>query len=131
MEKTDLVGLDFLWEICLNTSDASITEMAVDLLMNMTYFNLASRFKRVIHFMEFPVQIFSSTLDHYSFFQDPLALHRKFIDECYSRLELAMIPLGGSAVAQALSLASTLLTSVSVPEAATAPSPSRFDPSGH
>ncbi|ELT87807.1 hypothetical protein CAPTEDRAFT_215538 [Capitella teleta] len=102
VEKTDLAGLDFLWEICLNASDAEITERAVDLLMDMTYFNLVSRFKR-----------------------DPIVLHQKFIDECYSRLELAMIPLGGSAVAQALSLASTILSSISVPEAASAPSPSR------
>ena len=55
-----------------------------------------------------------------------MVLHKKFIDECYSRLELAMIPLGGSAVAQALSMATTILTGVSVPEAATAPSPSRY-----
>ena len=47
VEKTDLVGLDFLWEICLNTSDLEIAEMAITLLMNMSYCNLAPRFKRV------------------------------------------------------------------------------------
>jgi hypothetical protein len=60
------------------------------------------------------------------FVKDPVQLHQKFIDECYNRLELAMIPIGGSAVAQALSIASTILAGISVPEAAAAPSPSRF-----
>ena len=47
VEKLDLVGLDFLWEVCLNSMDAAIAEKATTLLMTMCYTNLSPRLKRV------------------------------------------------------------------------------------
>lgn len=47
VEKLDLVGLDFLWEVCLNSVDVSIAEKATSLLMTMSYANLSARLKRV------------------------------------------------------------------------------------
>ncbi len=49
VEKTDLIGLDFLWEVCLHTTDPELAEMAISMLHNMSYSNLAPRFKRVRH----------------------------------------------------------------------------------
>ena len=60
-------------------------------------------------------------------FQDPVTLHKKFIDECYSRMEAATLPLGGSTLAQVISSTTTLVTAPTVPEAAVVPSPSRYD----
>ena len=47
MEKLDLTGLDYLWEVCLSTLDTDIAESAISLLMNMSYSNLVPRLKRV------------------------------------------------------------------------------------
>ena len=58
--------------------------------------------------------------------QDALNLHKKFIDECYSRLEAAMIPLGASALSQVLSAATAIVTSICVSGQAILPSPSRY-----
>jgi ubiquitin carboxyl-terminal hydrolase 9/24 len=41
------MGLDFLWELCLNTPDETIADSAIQLLLNMSYTNLASRMKKV------------------------------------------------------------------------------------
>ena len=47
VEKLDLIGLDFLWELCLRTTNEEIAESAVNLLMIVSYTNLAARLKRV------------------------------------------------------------------------------------
>ena len=47
VEKMDLIGLDFLWKICMNVPDFSIAESAISLLLNVSYINLAGRYKRV------------------------------------------------------------------------------------
>ena len=47
MEKLDLIGLDFLWQICLNTPDPTIAESGITLLMNVSYSNLTPRLKKV------------------------------------------------------------------------------------
>ena len=52
VEKPELTGLDFLWEICLNTQDSDIAEQAIDQLMNMSYTNLSPRFKRVSYWKQ-------------------------------------------------------------------------------
>ncbi|KAH3849056.1 hypothetical protein DPMN_091445, partial [Dreissena polymorpha] len=64
VEKTDLLGLDFLWQLCLNTPDETIASLAIQLLLNVSYTNLASRLKK-----------------------DAINLHKKFIHECKTRLE--------------------------------------------
>ena len=47
VEKTDLAGMDFLWEVCLNTHDAELSETAISMLIDMAYVNLAYRLKKV------------------------------------------------------------------------------------
>lgn len=47
VEKGDLIGLDFLWEVCLHIPDESIADSAIQLLLNMSYNNLNSRLKKV------------------------------------------------------------------------------------
>jgi len=43
----DLVGLDFLWKICMNVPDFCIAESAISLLLNVSYISLSARYKRV------------------------------------------------------------------------------------
>ena len=47
VEKSDLLGLDYIWEICLNTPDEAIADKAIQLLLCVSYTNLAVRLKRV------------------------------------------------------------------------------------
>jgi hypothetical protein len=47
VEKMDLIGLDYVWEICINTPETDIAESAISLLLNMTYMFLSSRLKKV------------------------------------------------------------------------------------
>lgn len=56
--------------------------------------------------------------------QDPEVLHKKFINECYNRLQEAMDP-GGRALNKLLSDASRILVSVSLPEFSNVPCPAR------
>ncbi|XP_013409431.2 ubiquitin carboxyl-terminal hydrolase 24-like [Lingula anatina] len=102
VEKSDLIGLDYLWETCLNITDEDIAQEAIDVLLHMSYISLVPKLKK-----------------------DPVPLHRKFIEECYGRLEGAMITIGGSAIFQAFSTATKTLTAAVVPEVASVPSPSR------
>ncbi|XP_052274227.1 ubiquitin carboxyl-terminal hydrolase 24-like isoform X2 [Dreissena polymorpha] len=102
VEKTDLLGLDFLWQLCLNTPDETIASLAIQLLLNVSYTNLASRLKK-----------------------DAINLHKKFIHECKTRLELSMIGVSGSTVSQAISSATRTLTAPTVPEVATVAIPSK------
>jgi len=43
----DLIGLDFLWKICMNVPDFSIAESAISLLLNVSYISLSAKYKRV------------------------------------------------------------------------------------
>lgn len=47
IEKMDLIGLDFLWKICMNVPDFSIAESAISLLLNVSYISLSAKYKRV------------------------------------------------------------------------------------
>ena len=47
VEKTDLLGRDFIWEICLNTPDETIADNAIQLLLGISYTNLNSKLKKV------------------------------------------------------------------------------------
>lgn len=102
VEKCDLLGLDYIWEICLNTPDEAIADKAIQLLLCVSYTNLAVRLKR-----------------------DTVSLHKKFISECSNRLEAAMIGMGGTAIAQAITWATKTLTAAIVKEVANVPPPSR------
>eukprot|EP00057_Strongylocentrotus_purpuratus_P016370 XP_011670844.1 PREDICTED: ubiquitin carboxyl-terminal hydrolase 24-like [Strongylocentrotus purpuratus] len=102
VEKLDLFGLDFMWKMVLESTNESIAEMAIRQIMSMSYTNLAQRLKK-----------------------DVLDLHKHFISECYKRLELAYMAVKGTAMAEAVAMATKTLTAVSVPEAAIVPCPSR------
>ncbi|KAL4237153.1 Ubiquitin carboxyl-terminal hydrolase 24 [Mactra antiquata] len=94
VEKADLIGLDFLWELCLNTPDEMmIADSAIQLLLNISYTNLTSRLKK-----------------------DAVNLHKKFINECKTRLETAMIGVCGTSISQAILGATKTLTAPAVPE---------------
>lgn len=47
VEKGDLVGLDYLWEVCLHIPDEIIADAAIQLLLNMSYNSLNPRLKKV------------------------------------------------------------------------------------
>ncbi|XP_052775472.1 ubiquitin carboxyl-terminal hydrolase 24-like isoform X3 [Mya arenaria] len=102
VEKVELQGLDFLWELCLNTPDESIADAAIQLLLNVSYNNLTSRLKK-----------------------DPVNLHKKFINECKTRLEMSVIGVSGTAISQAIFSATRTLTAPTVPEIATIAIPSK------
>ncbi|KAH9492249.1 Ubiquitin carboxyl-terminal hydrolase 24 [Bulinus truncatus] len=102
VEKPDLIGLDYLWEICLHVPSEAIAEQAIQLLLSLSYIHLNSKFKK-----------------------EPLALHKKFINECYTRLETARMGLGGNVVAQTVSNATKVVTAAIVPDVANVPLPSR------
>lgn len=102
VEKSELFGLDYIWEICLNTPDESIASQAISLLLSVLYTNLAPRLKK-----------------------DPVILHKKFIADSKSRLEAAMIGIGGTVVAQSISWATKTLTAAIVAEVANVPLPSK------
>ena len=47
VDKTDLVGLEELWQLCLNVQDADIAQQAISFLLNNIYINLAPKHKKV------------------------------------------------------------------------------------
>lgn len=47
VEKGELLGLDYLWEVCLHIRDETIADSAIQLLLNMSYNNLNPRLKKV------------------------------------------------------------------------------------
>ncbi|GFO40770.1 ubiquitin carboxyl-terminal hydrolase 24 [Plakobranchus ocellatus] len=102
VEKVELVGLDYLWEICLHVPDEGIADQAIQMLLTLSYTNLSPRLKK-----------------------EPVSLHKKFINECYTRLETAMMGLGGNVVAQTVSNATKVVTAAVVPDVANVPLPSR------
>ncbi|BFY99847.1 hypothetical protein BsWGS_02887 [Bradybaena similaris] len=102
VEKTELLGLECLWEICLHVLDEGIADQAIQMLLMLSYTNLSSKLKK-----------------------DAVSLHKKFISECNTRLETAMIGMGGNVVAQTVSNATKLVTAAIVPDVANIPLPSR------
>ncbi|XP_050400806.1 ubiquitin carboxyl-terminal hydrolase 24 isoform X1 [Patella vulgata] len=102
VEKCDLLGIEYLWEICLNVPDETIASNSIQLLLNMSYTSLNPRLKK-----------------------DPVSLHKKFISECYNRLGAAMIGIGKNLIVQTISAATKTLTAAIVPEVANVPLPSR------
>ena len=49
VEKLELIGMDFLWETCLNVADVEIADKAMLLLIAMSYSCLSQRFKKASH----------------------------------------------------------------------------------
>ncbi|KAJ7330594.1 Ubiquitin carboxyl-terminal hydrolase 24 [Desmophyllum pertusum] len=87
VEKMDLVGLDYLWRVVLEVPSEEIAMLAVKQLMELSYTWLSSKLKK-----------------------DPVNIHKKFILECYKRLETMMSGLGHTSLAQAACIATTAAT---------------------
>ncbi len=79
VEKLELTGLDYLWDIILYVDDEQIADLATKLLLEILYEKLSARLRREI-----------------------VQLHQKFINECYTRLENCIAALDGNTVGQVL-----------------------------
>ena len=68
MEKLDPTGTDYFWQVALESPNEELAKEAMDHILNISYLHLAPRMKK-----------------------DPTALHKKFINDCYRRLE-SLVP---------------------------------------
>uniref|UniRef100_A0A8C3TC75 Ubiquitin carboxyl-terminal hydrolase 24 n=1 Tax=Chelydra serpentina TaxID=8475 RepID=A0A8C3TC75_CHESE len=66
VEKLELIGMDFIWKIAMESPDEEIANEAIQLIINYSYINLNPRLKK-----------------------DSVSLHKKFIADCYTRLEVS------------------------------------------
>uniref|UniRef100_A0A8C5CHF3 Ubiquitin specific peptidase 24 n=1 Tax=Gadus morhua TaxID=8049 RepID=A0A8C5CHF3_GADMO len=103
VERLDLVGMDFIWRIAMETPDEEIANEAIQLIITYSYTNLNPKMKK-----------------------DSVSLHKKFIADCYKRLEAASSALGGPTLTHAVTRATKMLTATAMPTVATSvQSPSR------
>ncbi|CAL8307093.1 unnamed protein product [Lota lota] len=103
VERLDLVGMDFIWRIAMETPDEEIANEAIQLIIIYSYTNLNPKMKK-----------------------DSVSLHKKFIADCYKRLEAASSALGGPTLTHAVTRATKMLTATAMPTVATSvQSPSR------
>ncbi|XP_064415907.1 ubiquitin carboxyl-terminal hydrolase 24 isoform X2 [Latimeria chalumnae] len=104
VEKPELTGMDFIWRIAMESPDEEIANEAIQLIINYSYINLNPRLKK-----------------------DSVSLHKKFIGECYKRLEAASSALGGPTLTHAVTRATKMLTATAMPTVATSvQSPSSY-----
>lgn len=64
VEKLDPVGTDYFWQVALESPNEDLAKEAMGHILDISYLHLAPRMKK-----------------------DPAVLHRKFINDCYKRLE--------------------------------------------
>uniref|UniRef100_A0AAY5EM52 UBA domain-containing protein n=1 Tax=Electrophorus electricus TaxID=8005 RepID=A0AAY5EM52_ELEEL len=103
VERLDLVGMDFIWRIAMESPDEDIANEAIQLIISYSYINLNPKMKK-----------------------DSVTLHKKFIADCYKRLEAASSALGGPTLTHAVTRATKMLTATAMPTVATSvQSPSR------
>ncbi|KAM4629625.1 ubiquitin carboxyl-terminal hydrolase 24 isoform 4-T4 [Polymixia lowei] len=103
VERLDLAGMDFIWRIAMETPDEEIANEAIQLIITYSYSNLNPKMKK-----------------------DSVSLHKKFIADCYKRLEAASSALGGPTLTHAVTRATKMLTATAMPTVATSvQSPSR------
>ncbi|CAB1419753.1 unnamed protein product [Pleuronectes platessa] len=103
VERLDLAGMDFIWRIAMETPDEEIANEAIQLIITYSYTNLNPKMKK-----------------------DSVNLHKKFIADCYKRLEAASSALGGPTLTHAVTRATKMLTATAMPTVATSvQSPSR------
>uniref|UniRef100_A0A4W5NHA6 Ubiquitin carboxyl-terminal hydrolase 24 n=1 Tax=Hucho hucho TaxID=62062 RepID=A0A4W5NHA6_9TELE len=103
VERQDLSGMDFIWRIAMETPDEEIANEAIQLIITYSYTNLNPKMKK-----------------------DSVSLHKKFIADCYKRLEAASSALGGPTLTHAVTRATKMLTATAMPTVATSvQSPSR------
>uniref|UniRef100_A0A8D0HGX1 Ubiquitin carboxyl-terminal hydrolase 24 n=1 Tax=Sphenodon punctatus TaxID=8508 RepID=A0A8D0HGX1_SPHPU len=96
VEKLELIGMDFIWKIAMESPDEEIANEAIQLIINYSYINLNPRLKK-----------------------DSVSLHKKFIADCYTRLEAASSALGGPTLTHAVTRATKMLTATAMPTVAT------------
>ncbi|GIY96412.1 ubiquitin carboxyl-terminal hydrolase 24 [Caerostris extrusa] len=91
VEKLELNGADFLWQVALSCEE-HLANVAIEYLLEISYHAL-----------------------------DVLSLHNRFINECYKKLENVSSSLSSNAMVTAVSNATKTLTAVSVFEVAVSP----------
>nr|XP_033771654.1 ubiquitin carboxyl-terminal hydrolase 24 isoform X3 [Geotrypetes seraphini] len=96
VEKLELIGMDFIWKIAVESPDEEIANEAIQLIINYSYINLNPRLRK-----------------------DSVSLHKKFIADCYTRLEAASSALGGPTLTHAVTRATKMLTATAMPTVAT------------
>lgn len=64
VEKLDPIGTDFFWQVALESPNEDLAKEAMNHILDISYLHLAPRMKK-----------------------DPATLHKKFINDCYKRLE--------------------------------------------
>jgi ubiquitin carboxyl-terminal hydrolase 9/24 len=64
VEKLDPIGTDYFWQVALESPNEDLAKEAMGHILNISYLHLAPRMKK-----------------------DPTTLHKKFINDCYKRLE--------------------------------------------
>ncbi|KAM8930374.1 ubiquitin carboxyl-terminal hydrolase 24 isoform 2-T2 [Pelodytes ibericus] len=96
VEKLELIGMDFIWKVAVESPDEEIANEAIQLIINHSYINLNPRLKK-----------------------DSVSLHKKFIADCYTRLEAASSALGGPTLTHAVTRATKMLTATAMPSVAT------------
>jgi len=79
VDKLDLTGLNFVWDVILYVDDENIADLATKFLLEISFEKVSLRIKREL-----------------------VSLHQRFIKECYSRLENCLITLESSPVGQLL-----------------------------
>eukprot|EP00795_Rhopilema_esculentum_P004483 gene4483-20726_t len=72
VEKQDLTGINYLWQLLLATPDDDIAEESMQYLIQLSYTSLSPRLKKA----------------------DAVCIHRRFIAECNKRLESLLAQLG-------------------------------------
>ncbi|XP_040263747.1 ubiquitin carboxyl-terminal hydrolase 24 isoform X1 [Bufo bufo] len=96
VEKLELIGMDFIWKVAVESPDEEIANEAIQLIINYSYISLNPRLKK-----------------------DSVSLHKKFIADCYTRLEAASSALGGPTLTHAVTRATKMLTATAMPSVAT------------
>ncbi|XP_041125649.1 ubiquitin carboxyl-terminal hydrolase 24 isoform X3 [Polyodon spathula] len=103
VERLDLAGMDFIWRIAMESPDEEIANEAIQLIITYSYINLNPKMRK-----------------------DSVSLHKKFIADCYKRLDAASSALGGPTLTHAVTRATKMLTATAMPTVATSvQSPSR------
>ena len=64
VERIELLGMSYFWDVLMESPKDEIADLAVDLVLNMSYLNVTPRLKK-----------------------EPASLHEKFIKNFYARLE--------------------------------------------
>ena len=65
VDKLDLIGIDFLWRICLECQANVVADKAIAALVQYSYLNVSQKLKK-----------------------DVINLHTRFLNECYKRLSV-------------------------------------------